>query len=157
MAGGVLSEASNAHHRDVFLGSGVWRGSGFEVKKLEVRIVPDDEIGEFSFKITSLNFSGGPNGSVMVQVNCEGQTPGGIVALTLACMPCKSGRYTTYGTNYLDNGDIITTKGSGSFESSGLRCWRTQADVTRSDGHAIRTEGEMDLASRSWSGKVFEK
>jgi len=63
----------------------------------------------------------------------------------------------TYGTNYLDNGDIITTKGSGTFESSGIHRWRTQADVTRSDGGTIHTEGEMELAGRTWKGKVFEK
>jgi hypothetical protein len=117
----------------------------------------DKELGEFSFKITSLTFTAGPNDSVMIQVNCEGQAPGGTVALTLSCTPGKSGRYATYGTNYLDNGDIITTKGTGTFESSGIHRWRTQADVTRSDGQMIHTEGEMELAGRSWKGKVFEK
>jgi hypothetical protein len=110
------------------------------------------ELGEFSFKITSLIFTAG-----IVQVNCEGQAPDGMVALTLSCTPDKSGRYTTYGTNYLNNGDIITTKGTGSFESSGIHQWRTQADVICSDGRTLHTEGEMKLASRTWNGKVFEK
>jgi hypothetical protein len=115
------------------------------------------QIGEFSFKITSLTFSAGPNDSVMIQVNYEGQAPGGTVAGTLACTPGKSGPYTTYGANYLDNGDILTTKGSGTFESSGINRWRTQAEVTRSDGRTLHVEGEMELAGRSWRGKVFEK
>ena len=62
------------------------------------------ELGEFSFRITSLTFSAG-----IVQVNCEGQAPDGVVAVTLSCTPGKSGHYTTYGTNFLNNGDIITT------------------------------------------------
>jgi hypothetical protein len=119
--------------------------------------MPGKQIGEFSFNITSLTFSAGPNDTVMIQVNCEGQAPGGTVALTLACTPGKSGRYTAFGANYQDNGDIITTKGMGTFESSGINRWRTQADVTRSDGSTIHTEGEMELASRTWKGKVFEK
>jgi|SRR6516225_8113149 hypothetical protein len=116
------------------------------------------QIGELSFKITSLTFSAGPNDSVMIQVNCEGQSLGGTVALTLACTPGKSGSYTTYGTMYLDNGDIITTKGSnGTFVSNGIHRWRTQNDITCADGIKFHTEGEMELAGRTWKGKVFEK
>jgi NADPH:quinone reductase-like Zn-dependent oxidoreductase len=44
----------------------------------------------------------------------------------------------------LDNGDIITTKDSGTFQSSGIHRWRTQADITRSDGGNIHTEGECE-------------
>jgi hypothetical protein len=115
------------------------------------------QIGEFSFKITSLSFSSGPNDGVVIQVNCEGQAPGGTVAVTLACTPGKSGHFTTHGAQYLENGDITTSKGSGSFESSGTHRWRIQGDVVISDGRTIHTEGEMDLASRLWSGKVFEQ
>jgi hypothetical protein len=80
-----------------------------------------------------------------------------IMALTLVCTPGKSGRYTTFGTNYEDNGDIVTSKSSGTFESSGIHRWRTRADVTRSDGRTFSTEGEVELAARSWKGKAFEK
>jgi hypothetical protein len=67
-----------------------------------------------------------------------------------ASTPCFVSSFCkTYGTNYLDNGDIITTKGSGTFESSGIHRWRTQADVMRSDGGTIHTEGEMELAGRT--------
>jgi hypothetical protein len=58
------------------------------------------ELGEFSFKATSITHSAGPNDSVMLQVNCEGQAPGGAVAVTLVCTPGKSGPFTTFGTNY---------------------------------------------------------
>jgi hypothetical protein len=32
-----------------------------------------------------------------------------------------------------------------------------RADVMRSDGGTIHTEGEMELAGRTWKEKVFEK
>jgi hypothetical protein len=115
------------------------------------------QIGEFSFKATSLTYCSGPNDGLAVQINCEGEALGGTVALTLTCTPSKSGSYTTLGAQYLDNGDINTSKGNGSFESIGAHRWRTQGDVVISDGRVLHTEGEMELASRSWSGKVFEK
>ena len=118
--------------------------------------MPGKQIGDFSFKITSLIFSPGPNDSVQLQFNCEGQAPGGTVALTAVCTPGKSGSFTTCAAGYLDNGDITTSKGSGTFESSGIHRWRTQADTLISDGRRLHTEGEIDLAGRSWTGKVFE-
>jgi hypothetical protein len=114
------------------------------------------QIGEFSFKITSLTFGPeGPDG-VALQMNCEGRAPNGTVAVTLACTPGKSGSFTTYAANYLDDGDITTSKGIGSFESTGTHRWRTQADIVVPNGRKLHTEGEVDLAGRSWSGKVFE-
>jgi hypothetical protein len=139
-----------------FLGLAAETGSVRNQEKLEGRAMPGKQIGEFSFKITSLTFSSSPDDGVLLQVNCEGQGPSGTVAVTLMCIPGKSGSYTTRGVQYLDNGEISTTKGSGNFESSGTHRWRIQGDVVISDGRRIHTDGEMDLASRSWSGKVFE-
>jgi hypothetical protein len=93
---------------------------------------------------------------VALLMNCEGRAPHGTVAVTLACIPGRNGSFTTYAANYLDNGDT-TSKGSGSFESSRTHHWRTQADIVVANGRKLHTEGEVDLASRSWSGKVFEE
>jgi hypothetical protein len=46
--------------------------------------------------------------------------------------------------------------GSGTFESSGKHHWRTQGLLQVSDGRNLITEGEIDLAARSWTGKIFE-
>jgi len=120
--------------------------------------MPAKQIGEFSFKLTSLNFSPGPAGSVVVQVNCEGTATGfGTIAGTLATIPAKSGTFTYHGAAYPENGDILTATATGSFESSGIHRWRTRGDVVMSDGRVIGTEGEMELAGRSWNGKMFEK
>ena len=118
--------------------------------------MPGKEIGEFSFKIASLTFSSGPDDSVLLQLNYEGRALNSIIALTVTLTPGKSGSYTAYGAQYLDNGDTNTTKSSGSYEGIGTHRWRTQGDVVISDGRTIHTEREVDLANQSWSGKVFE-
>jgi hypothetical protein len=116
------------------------------------------QIGEFSFKLTSLNFSAGPAGSVIIQVNCEGTATGfGTVAGTLATIPGKSGTFSWCGAAYLDDGGLVTSTGSGVHESVGKHRWRTRGDVVISDGRTLSAEGELTLADRSWSGKLFEK
>jgi hypothetical protein len=89
-------------------------GSGFVIKKLEVRTVPAKQIGEFSFKLTSINFNPDPSGSVVIQVNREGTaTNFGTVAGTLATIPGKGGTFTWCGAAYLDNGDLVTSTEGG--------------------------------------------
>ena len=120
--------------------------------------MPGKEIGEFSFNLTSLNFSPGPAGSVVIQVNCEGTATGfGTVAGSLATIPGKSGTFSWCGAAYLDNGDLLTSTGSGTHESIGKHRWRTRGDVVISDGRTIWAEGELTLADKAWRGKVFEK
>ncbi len=46
--------------------------------------------------------------------------------------------------------------GQGTYESVGKHKWRTANVAEVSDGRRIRAEGEIDLASRSWKGKLFE-
>jgi hypothetical protein len=95
---------------------------------------------------------------VIIQVNCEGSATGfGTIAGTLTTIPGKSGTFTYHGASYLENGDILTSTANGIFESSGTHRWRTRGDVAISDGRVIGAEGEMELAGRSWSGKLFEK
>jgi hypothetical protein len=116
------------------------------------------QLGEFSFKLTSLTFTPGPASSVLVQVNCEGPATGyGTVAGTLTAVAGKSGTFSWCAAAYLDNGDQLSGTGSGTFESSGKHRWRTRGFVDVSDGQTVATEGEMDLATRSWNGKIFEK
>ena len=40
--------------------------------------------------------------------------------------------------------------------STGKHRWRTEGFMQISDGRRIASEGEMDLASRSWKGTLFE-
>jgi hypothetical protein len=46
--------------------------------------------------------------------------------------------------------------GQGTTESIGKHRWRTAGFVHISDGRRLASEGEIDLASRSWKGKISE-
>jgi hypothetical protein len=116
------------------------------------------QIGEFSFKFTSFTLTPGPAGSVVVQGNCEGPATGyGTVIGTLTAVGGKSGTTSWCASAYLDNGEQLSGTGSGTYESSGKHHWRTQGFVQISDGRTVAIEGEVDLATRSWTGKIFEK
>jgi hypothetical protein len=128
--------------------------------KEEYRMATGKEIGEFSLKFTSLTFTPGPGGSVLVQANCEGTAAGFGAVLgtgTFVSAGMKSGTWSWCGAAYLDNGDSITGNGQGTHESSGRHKWRTQGINHLSDGRTLAVEGEIDLASRSWTGKLFER
>jgi len=115
---------------------------------------------EFSLKTTSLTFTPGPGGSTLVQGNWEG-TATGLGALagtaTFVSAGMKSATYSWCGVAYLDNGDSVTSNTQGTIESIGPHKWRTQAFGHLSDGRAVKVEGEIDFASRSWTGRLFEQ
>lgn len=96
---------------------------------------------------------------MLIQSNWEGPVTGfGTVVGTMTGVGApKSGSFGYHGVAYLDNGDGLTGSGSGTRESVGKHRWRTQMIVQISDGRALISEGEIDLASRSWNGKLFEK
>ena len=114
--------------------------------------------GEFSLKIASLIYTPGPANSVLVQLNYEGTATGfGALLLTGTYVVGKSGTHSWCGAAYLDNGDILTYTGQGAHESTGRHKWRTQGVSSISDGRTLGVEGEIDLATRTWSGKFVEK
>jgi hypothetical protein len=116
------------------------------------------QIGEFSLKFTSLTLTPGPAGSVLVQGNCEGPATGfGTVLGTATFVGGKSGTYSWCAQAYLDDGEVVTGVGPGGYESVGKHRWHTQGIVQISDGRAVASEGEIDLATRSWNGKIFDK
>ena len=116
------------------------------------------QLGEFSLKAITATYSPGPAGSVLSQVNWEGTATGfGAVFNTATFVGGpKNGTFSECGIAYLDNGDGLTGIGQRTFESTGKHRWRTEGFIQISDGRRVATEGEMDLASRSWKGKISE-
>ncbi|MGO9450901.1 MAG: hypothetical protein ACLQDV_07630 [Candidatus Binataceae bacterium] len=115
------------------------------------------QLGEFSLKFTSLAHTPGPAGSVVIQGNCEGSATGfGTVLGTASFVGGKSGTLSWCSNAYLENGEQLSSVGSGTFENSGKHRWRTQAFLQISDGRSLVSEGEIELANRSWVGKIFE-
>ncbi len=115
-------------------------------------------IGEFSFKAVTVTYSPGPAGSVLAQANWEGTATGfGAVFVTATYVGGpKGGTYSDCSAAYLDNGEGLTGMGQGTTESIGKHRWRTAGFVHISDGRRLASEGEIDLASRSWKGKISE-
>ncbi len=120
------------------------------------------EIGDFSLKISSMTFVPGEGDGMVIQANCEGPLSGagieGTVLGTATFEPAGApqGTYDWCGASYLPHGDVITGTAHGSFHSVGANKWRTLGVNHLSDGRTVATEGEIELASRTWSGKLFE-
>ncbi len=118
------------------------------------------QIGEFSLKTTSLTLTPGPGGRVLIQGNFEGTSPtfGTILrTATFVSVGAKSGTFSVCAAAYLENGDSLTGNGQGTFESIGRHKWRLQELIHISDGRTYDVEGEMDLAARTWTGKIFDR
>jgi hypothetical protein len=115
-------------------------------------------IGEFSFKAITATCSPGPAGSVLNQVNWEGTATGfGAVFSTVTYVGGpKNGTFSECGTAYLDNGDGLNGIGQGPTRVSGNTGGARRALCSFSYGRRICGEGEMNLASRSWKGTLFE-
>ncbi len=115
-------------------------------------------VGEFSFKFTTISTSPGPAGSVLNQVTWEGTASGfGAVFSTITYVGGnKSGTYGECGAAFLENGDGLSGIGQGTYESTGKNKWHTTGFIQISDGRRIASEGEIDLAARTYKGKLFE-
>src|SRR5215510_402856 len=95
---------------------------------------------EFSLKVTTLTYTPGPAGSVVVQANCEGTAADlGAIAGTGTFVPAgaKHATYSWCGVAYLDNGDSLANHTQGTIESIGPHKWRTNAFGHLSDGRAV--------------------
>jgi hypothetical protein len=115
------------------------------------------QLGDFSFKFTTFINQPGPGG-ILRQVTWEGMAAGfGTVFTTVTFTGgSKAGTFSECGTAFLDNGEFLHATGQGTYESVGKHKWKTADFLQLSDGRRISSEGEIDLAERSWKGKIFE-
>jgi hypothetical protein len=115
-------------------------------------------IGEFSFKMINMTNTPGPAGSMLVQVNWEGPVTGfGVVYETATFVGGgKDGTFSLAGQGFLDNGEVLSGTGQGTYESKGKHRWSTASIIQISDGRRISSVGEIDLAARTWKGKNSE-
>jgi hypothetical protein len=115
-------------------------------------------IGEFSLKAITATYSPGPAGGVLNQVNWEGTATGfgAVFGTATFAGGAKGGTYSWCGEAFMDDGSVLTGNGLGTVESVGKHRWSTKGYMDLADGRRIATEGEIDLALRSWKGKIFE-
>ncbi len=115
------------------------------------------EIGEFSLKSTSVSYAE-DGGSV--QINCEGTaTRYGTVVGTLIFRGeagAKSGSLSWRGQGFLESGETVIGTGEGTWAEMGKHRWRTRMIVTTSDGGCHASDGHLDLATRTLTGKMLE-
>jgi hypothetical protein len=119
-------------------------------------------LGEFSLKSTSLTYAATDTGGT-VQGNFEGTAKGeglsGPVLGTLIAVGApgaKSGTCSWVGTSYLDNGEEVGARGEGTWEKAGAHKWRIRGINHLSDGRTIASDGVIELATRSFSGTLYE-
>jgi hypothetical protein len=115
------------------------------------------EIGKFTLKsITTTYALDGDS----VTVNLDGTATGyGTVlgTLTFRGEPgAKSGLLSWRGQGFLDNGETVTGIGEGTWEEMGKHKWRTRLIVSTSDGKCHASDGELDLKTRTLSGKMLD-
>ena len=108
------------------------------------------ETGSFSFKITSISYSENSG-----TVNCDG-TVLGTLTFSASEPGAQNGTLSWRGQAYLENGEVLGAVGEGAFEALGNHKWRTRLVVTVSDGQIFASDGLLDLAKRSLTGKNLE-
>ena len=117
------------------------------------------QIGEFSLKSTSLTYSATGTGQANFEGSVKGEGLTGPVLGTLTATGApgaKSGTCSWAGTSYLDNGEETGGKGEGTWEKIGTHKWRIRAVVYLSDGRTVASDGVLELATRSYTGTIFE-
>jgi hypothetical protein len=121
------------------------------------------ELGAFSCKATSFTYSPGEGGLESVEINYEGTIEGsgssGTVLGTMNVSPsadAKNGTWTWCGREFAADGATRVANGGGFFQSSGTNNWKLRGYIHFSDGSSAATEGDLDLASRSLTGKLSE-
>ena len=112
--------------------------------------------GNFSLKITSISYSDGSG-----TVNCDGTADNfgtvlGTLTFSASEPAAKNGALSWRGEAYLENGEVLGAVGEGAFEALGNHKWRTRLVITISDGQIIASDGLLDLAKRSLTGKNLE-
>ena len=115
------------------------------------------ETGSFSFKITSTRIS--DDGAAAVDCDGTADTFGTVLGtLTFAGGDpgAQNGALSWRGQAFLENGEQVASVGEGSFEALSNHKWRTRLVITASDGQIFASDGQLDLATRSLTGKNLE-
>ena len=122
------------------------------------------QIGAFSLQPTTHTFGPGAGAALAYQANLAGTVSGErgewTVALThyVEAEPgAKSGTWRQYGMATMKDGAILGFYAQGVWEwESDLGKGRYRGTGQLSDGTTYATEFEVEWATQSWTGKVYE-
>ena len=116
------------------------------------------EIAEYATQATSIRVVGiGEDRCVEVssEGTVSGQMNGAVMITVVFSGPNERGRYTDHSIGYLDTG-AAEGSGSGVYWLSSTGVWETRGVVQLDSGQTVIAEGQVKLAERSWSGKLYE-
>ncbi len=120
------------------------------------------EIGTFNMQSTSIRLVASGEHVTTAEVNFEGEISGEFACTALATMTVASkdghnGTYRIAARCFMSDGEIVDAVGDGKTTSSGGQKWTVAGVATMSNGRKTAVQGEIDLARRSYVGKMFER
>ena len=119
-----------------------------------------DPVGEFSLESTGTTLTASDEG-FQSSANFEGTATGyGTVVGTLTFVAdgvdATIGLARWVGQGFLEDGSTVAGVGEGTWEQDGHHKWAIRMDVALSNGEGLRIVGEVDLASRTYKGKLYD-
>ncbi len=119
-----------------------------------------NEVGAFSSAITSMTKSRDAAGNHTFVLNVEGTVTGGwsgaiVGTISGTSADFKLGAYTADFAAYLDDGNALSGTASGVIGAQDGYQWQLNGVALISDGSRVTTEGVLELASRTYNGKMF--
>lgn len=119
------------------------------------------EVGSFTSTATSITKGNNGAGDHTFVLNVEGEVSGGWSGAVLGTINVTSadltiGHYEASFAAYLADGTSVSGQGGGTLGPAGAHKWQLNGVALLSDGSRVATEGHMELASRTYNGKMFE-
>ncbi len=122
-----------------------------------------DPAGEFSLKLGGITYARLEGGGVECTTNWEGDATGygavfGSLIFPLADGGAPGGTCTWVGQAFPEDSPWVSGVGEGTWQQvEGLNRWTISIPVFEiSNGDRIRLEGEVDLETRTFSGKMLD-
>ena len=122
-----------------------------------------DPIGEFTFNQVVNTYAKNDDGVVVAYVHYDGSATGfgtvmGTMSFPLPDGGATSGTCSWTGQGFPPDRPWVSGSGDGTWEQvEGKYAWKVSLPaIENSDGSRIRSEGEIDLEARTFSGQMFD-
>jgi len=120
-------------------------------------------VGEFAHRHSGSSYATAADGSIIATSNWEGTATGfgavfGTLSVPITEGGATSGTCTWIGQAFPPDGAWVTGIGDGTWEEvDGRHRWRMSFPKLQiSSGESLRCEGELDLATRTFTGQMFD-
>ena len=117
------------------------------------------EISQFTTQFT-IRVTGLDGGIQTIEMMSDGTVSGQFGGATLNTLTFVGtndrGSYTGLGVGYLDSGDAVQGESKGVYWLSNPGEWVTRGTVHLSPGPNLIVEGQVAIATRTWSGRFLE-